>query len=1555
MYAGSIKILHSAHPDSPTQKEGVAFVLNSKLINTTGAKLKVISPGRAAQLTIAWRGGDVRRLLCAYAPTSDGVAERRAFFKDVSAYYDQHPNVPCPHLMAGDFNNVEDSIDRLPVSLIPDPSIEDLDDLKSRLNLMLVDGWRATHPTERNYTFHRGTGDSATMSRLDRIYVNEETFHFARQWEIKQPSVKTDHHLVMVQITTPNEPEVGPGRTVFPLHLLQNKGLVKRMKARGLKAWNDLQLLEHTQTRTNDHNPQTILAALKSNWLTMVRDLEKATVPKLISEIQEHEAALKRLRGNCDLDDRQKAKEINILTAQIRDLQARRQKQRQGNSRVKYRLHGESPTKFWVNLNKSKAPRELIPAFESPEGSGRFVTDAPQMAKVARAHHNSIQQDGPDVTSPDQRERDIRTALDSLDVSVDESCAEDMAAVINHDDCEFALKYAKTGTAPGVDGIQYEVWKTLHDRFREDSRHADRASFDVLAVLQAAFADIQQNGVCASTAFAEGWMAPIWKEKGEKTKVVNYRPITVLNTDYKLLTKIMAVKLAAAAPSIVHPAQAGFVPGRKLRDQTQLARMMMLWAEAKEVNGAIVALDQEKAYDKIAHDYLWRVLERFGIPEPFITMVKSLYANAETSVMVNGAMSETYRIYRGVRQGDPLSCLLFDLAIEPLSAMIRKSNLKGFELPGHLEVLKATLFADDTTTYLTEDDKFEDLQSILNTWCSAAKAKFNISKTEIIPIGTPAYREEFAWTYKSTGRWKDYPQNVHVAGEGEPVRILGAFFGNNIGECEVWSTRLAKLEDTLKRWKLGRTTLEGKRHVAQMFVGGMTQFLTDVQRMPDLVKSRLTKILRKYIWDDKHNTPVGMAHLSLPFDQGGFKILDIESRNEAISIMWLKSYLSFGPNRPWWASLADELFAHFVPKDCSVKDPALRVNPFLQHWKPKKSALPQELKDMLTVAKKYNLRAEGLAFSRSILRGLPMWDHAQTDLKDIRKLSMASAVVTCLKEKHKLRTVGDFENLAAHLAAQDHRPTQRCDCATCERMIVDYRCSNPHRCYTRAEQFLNLLPSKWDPRGEHSEDYEESQMDEALTEGVQEATLFDRRVTTHGTEGSIFRIFTDQSPPANARLDMKLASDGISELTLATDGSCLRNGDRDAIAGAGVFVDVSHPSNLSLRIPAEIDQSNQTGEAVATYLASSRIAQNLNLVQETDSRTVMDMLTKYRYKHEDEGFLATKNGQVIAATIAALRQRKAHTAFRWVKGHNGHPRNEGADRLAGLGAAKSSPDVLSIDIPPAFCVSGASLTFMTQKLAYNVVRSYRGAKLDQRPSAAANVVRVVEDIKSACNHSIKDTTVWTSLRKKDVVRECRQFLWKTLHDAYMVGKHWLRPSMPDPLRERATCKVCNEVESLDHILLNCRARGRAEIMALLSDLWTHTGKEWPGATWGTLIGAPCLIFEGADGERLPALERLWTILTTEAVYLVWKLRCERVIQNDGREFTVAEITNRWFATINRQLTVDRLATAKFLGKRALKPDVVESAWYPILDWSNSLPLNWVGDGGVLVGIRRGQG
>ncbi|KIK58101.1 hypothetical protein GYMLUDRAFT_144029, partial [Collybiopsis luxurians FD-317 M1] len=88
-----------------------------------------------------------------------------------------------------------------------------------------------------------------------------------------------------------------------------------------------------------------------------------------------------------------------------------------------------------------------------------------------------------------------------------------------------------------------------------------------------------------------------------------------------------------------------------------------------------------------------------------------------------------------------LSCLLFNIAIEPLAELIRSTpSLKGFEIPGMSTPIKASLFADDTVTYLSKYDKFSDLLSLLDLWCSASSAKFNVEKTEIIPVGSEEYR-----------------------------------------------------------------------------------------------------------------------------------------------------------------------------------------------------------------------------------------------------------------------------------------------------------------------------------------------------------------------------------------------------------------------------------------------------------------------------------------------------------------------------------------------------------------------------------------------------------------------------------------------------------------------------------------------------------------------------------------------------------------------------------------------------------------------------------------------
>lgn len=98
-------------------------------------------------------------------------------------------------------------------------------------------------------------------------------------------------------------------------------------------------------------------------------------------------------------------------------------------------------------------------------------------------------------------------------------------------------------------------------------------------------------------------MCPLYK-KNEQTDIANYRPITCLNTDYKIFTKALTTRLSFVIKDLIYPSQAGFIPEWSITDQTKLIRMMIQYAKAVEQNRLIVAFDQEKAYDRIEHDYL---------------------------------------------------------------------------------------------------------------------------------------------------------------------------------------------------------------------------------------------------------------------------------------------------------------------------------------------------------------------------------------------------------------------------------------------------------------------------------------------------------------------------------------------------------------------------------------------------------------------------------------------------------------------------------------------------------------------------------------------------------------------------------------------------------------------------------------------------------------------------------------------------------------------------------------------------------------------------------------
>ena len=506
-----------------------------------------------------------------------------------------------------------------------------------------------------------------------------------------------------------------------------------------------------------------------------------------------------------------------------------------------YNLNAERISKYWSAVNRDKKPRDLFYALKKPDEEG-YETRSDRMAELTRDYHEKLQFEGINTDEPRQtREENIKQALENVTITLNEVEADQLRGSVTRGEIETALDNAGRGKATGLDGLPYEFWTKLRKRW-EISTERTSPRFDCINLLLKAYHDLEKHGPCKEAAFTEGWICPLYKKK-DRRDIANYRPITLLNADYKIYTKILTMRLSRVVRSIVHPDQAGFIPQRQITDHTQLCRVMIDYAEATEEDGAIVALDQEKAYDKVAHDYLWEALARFGLPDSFITKIKNLYKDAKTVVILNGETSTAFRVVRGVRQGDPLSCLIFDIAIEPLACSLQCSTLKGFRIPGAARRIVASLFADDTSTFLAATDSWSTVWAIIDRWCRGSRARFNTEKTEVIPIGRKEYRKAVA-THRSLKGSPDsqdekIPNTVHIAKDGEAVRILGAWVGNKVDQATIWTPAMKKIREFLARWSKCHPSMAGKRSIVQMGPGGISQYLTTVQSMPPQIEKEL--------------------------------------------------------------------------------------------------------------------------------------------------------------------------------------------------------------------------------------------------------------------------------------------------------------------------------------------------------------------------------------------------------------------------------------------------------------------------------------------------------------------------------------------------------------------------------------------------------------------------------------------------------------------------------------------------------------------------------------------
>ena len=219
---------------------------------------------------------------------------------------------------------------------------------------------------------------------------------------------------------------------------------------------------------------------------------------------------------------------------------------------------------------------------------------------------------------------------------------------------------------PGTDGLPAEFYKIFWSDISDALIAALNFSYDInkLSITQ-----------------RRGLIKLIPKKETDLKNLKNWRPLSLLNCDYKIAAKSIANRIQATLPKLINNDQTGFIKGRFIGENIRLIDSIINYTANTNIPGLILLLDFEKAFDTLEWPFIEKTLQHYGFGLSIQKWIRTLYCDIESCIINNGWMSDCFKIERGVRQGCPLSPYLFVLSVEVLANAIRRDpSIKGISI-----------------------------------------------------------------------------------------------------------------------------------------------------------------------------------------------------------------------------------------------------------------------------------------------------------------------------------------------------------------------------------------------------------------------------------------------------------------------------------------------------------------------------------------------------------------------------------------------------------------------------------------------------------------------------------------------------------------------------------------------------------------------------------------------------------------------------------------------------------------------------------------------------------
>lgn len=811
--------------------------------------------GRYIILELGFDGIEIV-LASLYAPNCDDVNFYKNFFKQIESFQN------CNIIIGGDFNLIMDvNLDRRGTSEYNhSKSHEALLDFMERTNL--VDIWRLRNPDQLQYTCHKR--DSNQFSRIDLFLISESLIQSVQSASIKL-SYNSDHSLITIECGLGGHKR-GRGFWKFNARLLEDQEHNTEVE----------QALDVAKFLYQHENPALKWEMIKMHMVQASVNYSRIKAGKRNRLMKDLQRDLNWLKVQLEIDPNGEQQQIETLIAQkqsqLDELLTLKFRSLVFRSRAKFHSEGERSSKYYFNLEKSRYDKKVIKQIFDSQGN--LETDPKNILEVQASFFEKLYAKNHQVffdIPPSEKK-----------ISAEESSQVDKPLSV--EELAMAVGSLQNNKTPGPDGLTAEFYKYFWDKLSEP----------LLEALEYA----SKIGTLHSSA-RRGILALIPKKYKDTRYITNQRPITLLNTDYKILAKALTNRINKILEKIISPHQTGF--GRNISHNIRKILDITEYAETHQMPGLILSLDFYKCFDSLDHRSIEMALRHFGFGTQFVEKIMLLYNQMETCVQNNGYISRWFKNEQGSPQGSPASTAIFLICGQILSDLIvDNKEIRGLRIEGEDELI--IQFADDTNLFLPFD--LGVLTAVVHTLDKVyfqLGLKVNYDKTLIYRLGSLKSTNAMLYTTKEIA-WTDDPINilgVTVASENEIVSLN-------------YRGMITRSNQILNTWTNRDPTLMGRVLLVNSLIGSL--YVYKMMVLPNLPQQhfiQFDKLIRKFLWKGK-KPRIALTTLQADKTEGGLRLVNLQKKEISLKVLWVKEILTNGFfSRIFYAQLSNS-FEHRI-------------------------------------------------------------------------------------------------------------------------------------------------------------------------------------------------------------------------------------------------------------------------------------------------------------------------------------------------------------------------------------------------------------------------------------------------------------------------------------------------------------------------------------------------------------------------------------------------------------------------------------------------------------------